>query len=199
MKRTALLVLLAANCIMLAAVAALWVTTDQRWQPPASQRPDAASFAPETLELEHAELPPQPESLRRPLFSPTRTPAPEAPDGTVQIGEFAPVLLGVFDAKGAGRGAILRVDKKVHRIALGEALGPWTLQSLDGDGKVVFRRADEEVELQLRHLPQTAAADSPTRSGAAPSRNQSAGAATGPDSKPMSLAERIAERLRRGE
>lgn len=221
MKRGALFLLLLANGVLLAATAALWTAGEARWYPPAALRPEPASLAPATIDIRHTEFGSLPESLQRPLFSPTRSPVPEMADGATPMDDFDPVLLGIFEANGAAQGVIVRVEGKVYRLAIGEALGSWTLHGMDDQGGAIFRRAQEQeqeqVQVQLRHLPQPpppraatpprATTPVPGRAAPAPSgratplapREVPAAAprpAPSTDSGQPTLAERIAERRR---
>jgi hypothetical protein len=206
-----LFLLLLANGVLLAATAALWTAGEARWYPPAALRPEPASLAPATIDIRHAEFGTLPESLQRPLFSPTRSPVPETADGATPMDDFDPVLLGIFEANGAAQGVIVRVEGKVYRLAIGEALGSWTLHGMDDQGGAIFKRAQEQVQVQLRHLPQPppprAAPPVPGRAAPAPRgratpRAPSEGPPAAPrpapstDSGQPTLAERIAERRR---
>ena len=219
MKRNAFFLLLLGNGVLLAAVTALWVVGDAGWHPPAAQRPEAASLAPETIEIQHAELATLPETQQRPLFSPTRSPVAEAADGAAPIGDVDPILLGIFETKDTARGVIVRIEGEVYRVRIGEALGAWTLHAADGSGAVVFKNGEELLQLQLQHLPQPAparAAAATGRTGAVPGRRYGAAPAAGgratpqpqpavpaatrpapsTDSGQPTVAERIAERRR---
>ena len=180
MKPTAVFVLVLVNAVLLLALVTVWSGGSRDWSPPAPQRPDAASLEAEKIDLRRADMMALDESLKRPLFTATRRPAPAPVDGFDAIDGADPVLLGIFAAEGGGKGVILRVDGKVRRLRVGETLGSWTLDAMDDQGGAIFKRADEQLEVQLRHLPQAEAQAEPSPPGtprgrAAPRRNSGTG------------------------
>ena len=106
-----------------------------------------------------------PETAARPLFTPTRRPAPEAPaqQGAMVKGQF--ILQGVT-IHGEIRIALLRekASGRTHRVERGKDVNGMTLASVDTDRVVLALGADrEELVLTVQKAPlppppQTAAA-----------------------------------------
>lgn len=166
MKRIALPVLIAVDLLLLAAIVALWTVRDWRWRVPAAHPPDAASLAPAAVNGRQAPPPVVADSVERPLFASSRRP-PGATEGGAAAGEGGGeiVVLGTFDAGGADKGVVLRVDGMDYRIRLGESVGAWRLEAVDGR-VATFVNGDERREIALAHLPQpdeAAAAESSRR------------------------------------
>ena len=123
--------------------------------------------------------------LERPLFAPDRRPppppappappvAPPPPDPLANI-----QISGIFS--GASPGIIANVDGKLRRVKVNEAIGPWTLKSIEGRN-VTFAQGTESRQLRLLYsrlgppVVQAAAPNAPTGS-APPGQPQSAMAA----------------------
>ena len=103
--------------------------------------------------------------LERPLFAPDRRPppppappappaAPPPPDPLANI-----QISGIFS--GASPGIIARIDGKLRRVKVNEAIGPWTLKSIEGRD-VTFVQGGDTRQLRLKYsslgivLPQAA-------------------------------------------
>ncbi|KON79850.1 hypothetical protein PA01_15460 [Azoarcus sp. PA01] len=170
MKRTAFFVLMVINGALLVAIAILWAGADSDWTPPAALPPEPASLAAERIEARDSELAALEESAKRPLFSATRRPSDELADNDGPTGAFDPVVLGLFERAGGGKGAIVRIDDKVHRLSVGDGLGSWVLDAIDAQGAAVFKRDDERLAVQLLHLPQPAPSPAAAAERAAPGR-----------------------------
>lgn len=99
-----------------------------------------------------------PETAARPLFTPTRRPAPAAPTvaGNMQKGQF--ILTGVI-AVGEQRIALLRekTSGKVHRVERGKEVNGLTLSSVEND-KVTLAQGGDHEELTLQVQKGAAAA-----------------------------------------
>ena len=121
--------------------------------------------------------------LERPLFAPDRRPAPPPappaapppPDPLANI-----QISGIFS--GASPGIIARIDGKLRRVKVNEALGPWTLKSIDGRN-VTFAQGGESRQLRLLYSSLgppavRAAVINPPAGQAPPGQPQSAMAAT---------------------
>jgi hypothetical protein len=89
--------------------------------------------------------------LERPIFAPDRRqpppPAPPAPppppDPLADI-----QIRGIFT--GASAGILARVDGKLRRVKVNEAVGAWTLKAIEGRS-ITFARGDENRKLQLSY------------------------------------------------
>jgi len=108
-----------------------------------------------------------PETASRPLFTPTRRPAPAAPSvaNTMTKGQFT--LMGVI-AVGNQRTALLREKSggKVHRVERGKEINGLTLSAVENDQVTLAQGGDQEVlTLQVQKGPAVAAAPSPASSG----------------------------------
>ena len=89
--------------------------------------------------------------LARPLFAPDRRPPPPpAPPAPIPPPDpLANIQIqGIFS--GAHAGIMARVDGKVRRIKIDEAVGPWTLKSVEGRD-VIFGQGDETRKLRLEY------------------------------------------------
>lgn len=160
MKRYVPHVLAGLNLLLALALLVLWVTPqghlrNTEWLAPAPQKPSwevpvlnagtGSSSSATTNSFLY--------TLERPLFSPSRRPAPPAPVASaaapVEVDPLADIQLqGVYSA-GAGIGGIFaKVEGKNRRIALGEQLGPWSVKEID-DRNVTLVRGDETRVLRL--------------------------------------------------
>lgn len=98
-----------------------------------------------------------PEILARPLFAvdrrpppppappkpPVKPPPPPPPD------PFASVkLTGLFT--GVNGGVLASVEGKMRRVKIGQQIGAWTLQTIDGR-EVTFKRGEQERKLRLAY------------------------------------------------
>ena len=146
-----LLVLL--NLLLAAGLAWLWVDEHAvlrslAWVAPKALSPDITlpANAPGATDLAQFAV-----ILERPLFAPDRRqpppPAPPAPPpppdplANIQIS-------GIFTGDNAG--ILARVEGKLRRIKLNEAIGPWTLKSID-DRDILFSQGDQDRKLRLNY------------------------------------------------
>lgn len=141
-----------------------------------------------------------PEILARPIFAADRRPPPPPapPKPPVQPppppppDPFASVnLTGLFS--GANGGVLASVEGKMRRVKIGQQIGAWTLESIDGR-EATFKRGEQERKLRLAYaklnVPVPVPVQVPTAMPAAPRP-------TGiPQTAPQSLQEEIRARLR---
>jgi hypothetical protein len=117
-----------------------------------------------------------PETASRPLFTPTRRPAPAAPSGanTMVKGQF--ILQGVMGVGGL-QIALLREKSngRVHRVEKGKDVNGVTLSSVEHDKVVLSQGGDQET---LTLAVQKAPAGPPVPGAPVPA--QAAAAAAGP-------------------
>jgi hypothetical protein len=93
-------------------------------------------------------------TLDRPMFSPSRRPAPPpAVNVVASLAEPDPMdtlqLVGVF-SEGSGAGVLARVEGKVRRLRTGENFGQWQLQGVQGRN-ATFVSGDQTRVLRLVH------------------------------------------------
>jgi general secretion pathway protein N len=109
-----------------------------------------------------------PESASRPLFTPTRRPAPAAAvAGNMQRGQF--LLTGVI-AAGDHRVALLKekTSGKVHRVERGKEVNGMTLSVVEPEKVTLAQGGDEEVlTLQVAKAQAAPAPGQPAQPGAA--------------------------------
>lgn len=172
--------LLLLNFGLALALAWLWVDETgqpriQTWVPPAPLAPGgtgATSAAPPT-----AADPVNPAQymavLDRPMFAPDRRPPPppdEAPPPPAPDPLANFTLYGVYGSGEQG-GMLAKSDGRLRRIRIGESLGEWGLQSVQGR-QVTLARADETRTLTLIHIygerPKTDAPPSTSAAGISP-------------------------------
>lgn len=200
------LVLVAA---LLAVLAWLWVGTDGKlrnttWQAPAPIVPDLGGEVVHLPAAKPMDVSLFMATLDRPLFSPSRRPAPPAP----KEGDAKPApdplaglhLYGLYTTEQGPSGMLVRVDGKVRRIGINERLGDWKLQAIR-EREVVLTRDGEERAIPLAisrppvpgKAPAGGAAAAP--SGApVPVTSSAAGAA---EERRQEMEEALRERLRR--
>ena len=180
----------------LAMSAALGAAAYWQWhQPPATvEVADAAGAASEV-----APLAPMPsftapafgefaESLERPLFSPTRRPAPpeaepEVPPGT-PTGDF--ILIGVVIGP-TERLALVQQkgEPAAIRIALGQIVNGWTLDAVEAD-RVIFRLGEGVQEVKLRDdVPAQRGKRRPGANQAQPAQDQASTPPPAPVTEPV--------------
>lgn len=178
MKQYGLSLVLALAAALLAALAWLWITPqgglrNVTWQPPAPLTPELGEQTPKLPAAEPMDTGMFIATLDRPLFSPSRRPAPKVVE-TAKVEEVDPFagihLYGLYTAgEGASPGILARIDGKMRRIAAGEALGAWKLKSVQ-DRQVIFVRDGQERTLNLAiarpGVPAPAAAKPPALPGA---------------------------------
>lgn len=169
-------VLLAGNIALALGLAVLWLTPSGQirgtsWTAPAAVVPEIASSfgidAPRAADVSRFLA-----VLERPLFSPSRRPPPPpAPAKAEAAPEPDPLaniqLQGVYSTGDGGGGIFARVDGKDRRIAVGTALGGWTVKGIDGLN-VTFGRGDEARVVRLVPAKLATVAPVPTLGRAAP-------------------------------
>ena len=93
--------------------------------------------------------------LERPLFAPDRRPPPPpAPPAPPALPPAPPPpdplaniqISGIFS--GASPGIIARIDGKLRRVKVNDAIGPWTLKSIEGRN-VTFVQGSDSRQLRL--------------------------------------------------
>lgn len=158
MMLTPVRILLLLVALLSAGLASLWVDPQGHWRniawkPPEAKSPDVSSpaglmlVAPGEAATAYASI------QARPLFAPDRRPPPPPPppvpppppDPLADI-----QLYGVFSGESAG--IVARVEGKMRRIKVNEALGEWTLKNIDGR-TVTFAKGDEKRQLKLAYAP----------------------------------------------
>ena len=147
--------LLAVNAALAVGLAALWLEPSGQvrgiaWVAPAAVVPDIAKSS-GIAEPKVADTSRFLAVLERPLFSPNRRPPPPVPvknEATPEPDPLANIQLqGVYTTEGGG-GIFARVDGKDRRIALGTALGGWTVKGIDGLN-VTFAKGDDARVVRL--------------------------------------------------
>lgn len=144
------------------AVGLTWLWVDpagqlrpQHWTPPVPIQPDvSAPKFPAGLEVRQA-----PGAgayfaiLDRPLFAPDRRPPPP-PDAVPEAPKPDPLagltLYGIFQGPDFS-GIVARVNDRVRRVRLNEAMGDWTVKAIEGR-EVTFVRGDESRTMRLVHV-----------------------------------------------
>ena len=90
--------------------------------------------------------------LERPLFAPDRRPAPPplppaSPAAPPPPDPLANIQIrGIFS--GASPGIIARIDGKLRRVKVNEAIGPWTLKSIEGRN-ITFAQGSGSRQMRL--------------------------------------------------
>jgi len=116
-------------------------------QPPAAAAGEAgtaaAPFVMPPLET-YAEV------TARPLFFPTRRPAPLQAATADRVDAQSLILVGVILAENGNAALIARVNLPgARRVAVGEEIEGWTLAEIDAD-RVVLRNGNTHAELRLK-------------------------------------------------
>ena len=178
-RRSPLLALLAIAAFVLAAViAAEAILGAQRTAPAAGSRhaaPAEAKLLPPMVVASAEQA--YPETTARPLFIPTRRPAPDAPAGaknSFQKGQF--VLQGVI-AVGNDKVAMLKEKStgKIHRVQLGNEVNGIKVAQIDPEEVTLTMGADREVlPLLVQKAPagREAPAAFPVASGPFPAQRE---------------------------
>jgi hypothetical protein len=189
LKRNPLLGVLAAICVLLAVVIAVeagFGATLREAMRPASGKPalptDAKLLPPLVATAEDQAYP---ETTARPLFTPTRRPAPvvaAAPPSTIQRGQF--VLAGVI-AVGDQRTAMLRekANGRIHRVEKGKEVNGLKVTDIQREQVTLVQGGEEEV-LTLSVLKPAPG----TSLGAAPVQGPFGGVGAAPAAAPGSPA-----------
>ena len=157
MMRRTLLVLIVANAMALAGVAAMWFDLEGHvrntsWVAPVALVPDLSDYkvAAFTEVQDPGHFVP---TVERPLFAPDRRlPPPPPPPAAV----VAPVVDSLADARLYGivageRGAVLiHAEGRMRRVQLTQKVGEWTLQSTE-ERSAVFEREGTTRTIKLEY------------------------------------------------
>ncbi|KRB26980.1 MULTISPECIES: hypothetical protein [unclassified Acidovorax] len=147
--------LLAVNAALAVGLAALWLEPSGQvrgtaWVAPVAIVPDIAQpsgiAAPKAADTSRFLA-----VLERPLFSPNRRAPPPAPVKVETVPEpdaLANIQLQGVYSSGDGGGILAKIDGKDRRLAVGGALGMWTLKSIEGRD-AAFARGEEIRVLRL--------------------------------------------------
>lgn len=172
----AMRILLVTVFALAAGLTALWLGPDARprphgWEPPAPLLPEITipsgpagmdARAPSGVGAYFA-------ILDRPVFAPDRRPPPP-PDAKPVEPPPDPLagltLFGVFSGSDFS-GIVARINDRVRRVRVGELLGDWTVQGVQGRS-VTFVRGDETRTVQLAHAYGQRPVTAPGAVGGAP-------------------------------
>ncbi|MFM9914925.1 MAG: hypothetical protein ACKVOX_03875 [Rhizobacter sp.] len=158
MKRYATHALVVLDVALLGALAWLWFDPNGQlrgveWTPPVAIRPDLSGASRLPSETTKTSMALVLDTLERPLFSPSRRPAP--PIVTASAAPEPPpdplanvLIQGIFSGDGVG-GIMARVDGVPRRISINETIGSWMLKGID-ERNVTFVRKDETRVVQLQ-------------------------------------------------
>ena len=146
--------------ILLLAGGLAWIWVDQAgqlrnltWTPPRALPPEIKIPSTEA-QADAGSASDFAQILARPVFAPDRRPppppAPPAPPAPIPPPDpLATIQIqGIFS--GANAGIMARVDGKVRRIKIDEAVGPWILKSVEGRD-VIFGQGEETRKLRLEY------------------------------------------------
>jgi hypothetical protein len=95
-----------------------------------------------------------PTILARPMFAPDRRPPPPpappvVPPPPPPPDPFASVqITGLFT--GPGGGVLARVEGKMRRVKIGQTIGAWTLETIEGR-EATFKQGEQERKLRLAY------------------------------------------------
>lgn len=190
--------LLLLTALLAGGLAWLWVDETGKvrnvtWTPPVAMSPGMAVKASAPNPASAATNPAQFLAvLERPVFAPDRRPPPPPappppPDPMANI-----QILGVFS--GANGGVIARVDGKARRVRVNEAVGSWTLKSIEGRD-VTFAQGEEKRQLRLLYSNMGAvAAQAPATAAPQAFGGQSPSAAAAQQSQQEESRERLRRR-----
>lgn len=153
MKRLLLPLLAVLDLGLLAWVLSLWFNAQgepigTRWQAPAAVVPtiDPGPALPQA----QVDLSRFVATLERPLFVPTRRPPPPAPPASAPAVEpLPPMRLMAVYGNADGGGVLVALDGRVKRLKLGDAIGNWTVKSLQRNS-VELARGDEVTIIELK-------------------------------------------------
>ena len=182
MKHYGIRLFLVLAAVLSAFLGWLWVGADGNlrntaWQAPAPLAPDLGGEAVHLPAPKSEDASMFMATLDRPLFSPSRRPAPPAPkegDAKTAPDPLASLhLYGLYTTEQGSSGMLARVDGQVRRIGVNEVLGGWTLHSVR-EREVTLTRDGEErvISLAISRPPQPGKAPA---AGAASAASVSAG------------------------
>ncbi len=166
------------------------------WAVPAAKAPDIKAPV-DILPAAGNPAPSYASIQERPLFAPDRRPPPPPPPPPPPDPFVGIQIYGLFT--GTTEGVLARVEGKMRRIKIGDAIGAWTLKRIEGR-QITFKQGEQTRHLQLAYaklntvvppppIVATAAPGSPV--GAQPAANHQ-------DAYREELARRNAVRASRG-
>ncbi|NML25863.1 hypothetical protein [Zoogloea dura] len=197
-------VLIMLDLALAGGLAALWLDEDfdpkhVTWHAPAPIVPAADSLELARIEAPMNDLARLNATSERPLFWVTRRPPPPPPppEKTAEQQEpdpFADIrIVGLVDA-GEGSGAMVLTGGKFRRVQLGEPLGAWILDGVEGmTARFKSPSSGELRTVDLKHAVQGAASGVVQTGGFGGDGPK----VTGADGRVMSVAEAVAERRAR--
>lgn len=200
-------ILAVVNLGLAAGLASLWVDTNGQplpelaWTSPSAVSPEIVAPQLALMTDPHAGNPSAyPDILARPIFAADRRPPPPPapPKPPVQPppppppDPFASVqLTGLFS--GESGGVLARVEGKMRRVKIGQQIGAWTLQAIEGR-EATFKQGEQQRKLQLAYaklnVPVPVPVQAPTAMPAAPRPTVL------PQTAPANFQEEIRARLR---
>jgi general secretion pathway protein N len=155
------------------------------WAPPKPLAPDIKVPAgPPKTDSTAGEASPYAVILERPIFAPDRRqpPPPPPPAPPTPPDPMASIqILGVFS--GERPGILARVDGKVRRVKITEAIGPWTLKSI-GDRDVTFIQGEEIRQMRLAFVRLDTPASQTKAANVTPASTATAASAPAPAANP---------------
>ncbi|MDO5624436.1 MAG: hypothetical protein Q4G71_07085 [Pseudomonadota bacterium] len=163
--------LLAASAVLALLLAGAWLAPGaparwRQWTPPAPQPPALVDVRQAELIFQPQAGAAYPQALARPLFMPTRRPAPAGPDAAASAPAPPPQpidqarLLGIM-ASPALTGVLVEYDGKAQFVRTGTELGGWRLASVQ-DRIARFERGAERRDIELPFLDPKTGAAAPT-------------------------------------
>ena len=162
--------LLAVPVVLALALAALWLGLGpaaawRQWQAPEPQAPNLDDVKAATLGFNPAAGAAYPQVLERPQLNPARRPqaaasaVPEAaPPTAIEEAKMQGIVAGATLT-----GVFLEEKGEARFVRLGEKVGDWTLQSIQGRD-ILFKRGSEERRIELPY----ARADTAPQAGQPP-------------------------------
>lgn len=151
MSITPVRILLLLLVALSAALASLWVDQQGHWRnilwvAPPAMKPDLTPPASLLLGAGVAAGQSYASTLERPVFAPDRRPPPPPPPPAPPDPMANIQLHGIFG--GASGGILARIDGKVRTVKVNEAVGPWTLKSVEGR-MATFTQGETTREVEL--------------------------------------------------
>ena len=154
-------ILAVVNLGLAAGLASLWVDPhgqplpELAWTSPSAVSPEIVAPQLALMTDPHAGNPSAyPDILARPIFAadrrpppppkpPVQPPPPPPPDPFVSV-----QLTGLFT--GESGGVLARVEGKMRRVKIGQQIGAWTLQAIEGR-EATFKQGEQERKLRLAY------------------------------------------------
>jgi hypothetical protein len=200
-------ILAVVNLGLAAGLASLWVDTSGQplpelaWTSPSAVSPEIVAPQLALMTDPHAGNPSAyPDILARPIFAADRRPPPPPapPKPPVQPppppppDPFASVqLTGLFS--GESGGVLARVEGKMRRVKIGQKIGAWTLQAIEGR-EATFKQGEQERKLRLAYAKLNVPVPVPVQA-VVPNMPPRPGQT--PQALPQNLQDEQRERLRR--